>query len=136
MSAAGRCGSGARVRAKGKGGTVEIDYADPVQLDALLERLGVAGSWVTVKLDGKGHVGGTLAPPAVAAPPSLRKSRRPIPPPCGLSVLIWAPHVRRWGQRLQEAPRGASRQVRRSPTGAEGAGGARYAGQPEEAVSR
>ncbi|MFO0934112.1 MAG: ParB/RepB/Spo0J family partition protein [Planctomycetota bacterium] len=29
-----------RVRSHGKGGTIEIDYADPVQLDALLDRLG------------------------------------------------------------------------------------------------
>lgn len=29
-----------RLRGRGKGGTIEIDYADPVQLDALLDRLG------------------------------------------------------------------------------------------------
>ncbi len=45
-------------------GDVEVDGVD---LAEILERVGVAGSWVTVKLDGKGHVGGTLAPPSVAA---------------------------------------------------------------------
>ena len=29
-----------RVKARGKAGTIEIDYADPVQLDAILDRLG------------------------------------------------------------------------------------------------
>jgi ParB family chromosome partitioning protein len=29
-----------RVRGRGKGGTIEIDYTDPVQLDAILDRLG------------------------------------------------------------------------------------------------
>lgn len=29
-----------RVRARGKGGTIEIDYADPIQLDAILDKLG------------------------------------------------------------------------------------------------
>jgi translocation and assembly module TamB len=43
----------------------ELDAAG-VDLAEILERLGIAGSWVTVKLDGKGKVGGTLAPPAVA----------------------------------------------------------------------
>lgn len=31
-----------RVRARGKGGTIEIDYADPIGLDALLDRLGAS----------------------------------------------------------------------------------------------
>lgn len=35
-------GTGVRLRAKGKGGVVEIDYADAVQLDALLDRWGVS----------------------------------------------------------------------------------------------
>lgn len=63
---------GGRVTGKGS-----VAYRLPVRLDAdvdlagvdlaeILERLGVSGSWVTVKLDGKGRVGGTLAPPAVA----------------------------------------------------------------------
>ncbi|HEY6006679.1 MAG TPA: translocation/assembly module TamB, partial [Anaeromyxobacter sp.] len=63
---------GGRVTGKGS-----VGYRLPVRLDAdvdlagvdlaeILERLGVGGSWVTVKLDGKGRVGGTLSPPAVA----------------------------------------------------------------------
>ncbi len=32
--------SAVRVRARGKGGTIEIDYADAIQLDAILDRLG------------------------------------------------------------------------------------------------
>jgi translocation and assembly module TamB len=37
-----------------------------VDLAEILDRVGVDGSWVTVKLDGKGRVGGTLAPIALA----------------------------------------------------------------------
>ena len=54
-----------------------VGYRLPIPIDAdvelggvdlaeILERLGVAGSWVTVRLEGKGRVGGTLSPPAVA----------------------------------------------------------------------
>jgi translocation and assembly module TamB len=42
---------------------VELDGVD---LAEILERLDVTGSWVTVKLDAKGRVGGTLSPPSVA----------------------------------------------------------------------
>lgn len=42
---------------------VELDGVD---LAEILERVDVAGSWVTVRLEGKGRVGGTLAPPSVA----------------------------------------------------------------------
>ncbi|HET7825651.1 MAG TPA: translocation/assembly module TamB, partial [Anaeromyxobacter sp.] len=63
---------GGRVTGKGS-----VGYRLPVRLDAdvdlagvdlaeILERLKVVGSWVSVKLDGKGRVGGTLSPPAVA----------------------------------------------------------------------
>ncbi|HET8542662.1 MAG TPA: translocation/assembly module TamB domain-containing protein [Anaeromyxobacter sp.] len=43
----------------------EVDL-DGVDLAEILERVDVAGSWVTVKLDGKGRLGGTLAPPSLA----------------------------------------------------------------------
>ncbi len=47
---------------------IEADVElDGVDLAEIFERLGVTGSWVTVKLDGKARVGGTLAPPSVAA---------------------------------------------------------------------
>ncbi|HEY6097989.1 MAG TPA: translocation/assembly module TamB domain-containing protein, partial [Anaeromyxobacter sp.] len=63
---------GGRVTGRGS-----VGYRLPVPIDAdldvggvdlaeILERLGIPGSWVTVKLDGKGRVGGTLSPPAVA----------------------------------------------------------------------
>ena len=42
---------------------VELDGVD---LAEILERVAVGGSWVTVKLDAKGRVGGTLAPPSIA----------------------------------------------------------------------
>jgi translocation and assembly module TamB len=64
---------GGRVVAKGSVGFLlpvpleaEADL-EGVDLAEVLERLSVAGSWVTVKLDGKGKVGGTLSPPAVTA---------------------------------------------------------------------
>lgn len=63
---------GGRVSARGTVGyrlPVPIDAdveLDGVDLAEILERVSVAGSWVTVKLDGKGRVGGTLSPPAVA----------------------------------------------------------------------
>ncbi|HEX9051085.1 MAG TPA: translocation/assembly module TamB domain-containing protein [Anaeromyxobacter sp.] len=56
-------------------GTVGLAMPVPIEADVelggvdlaeILERVRVTGSWVTVKLDGKGHVGGTLAPPNVA----------------------------------------------------------------------
>jgi translocation and assembly module TamB len=37
-----------------------------VDLAEILERVGIDGAWVTVKLDGAGRIGGTLAPPALA----------------------------------------------------------------------
>jgi len=42
---------------------VELDGVD---LAEVLERVDVTGSWVTVRLDGKGRLGGTLAPPSLA----------------------------------------------------------------------
>lgn len=43
----------------------EVDL-EGVDLAEVLERVDIPGSWVTVKLDGKGRIGGTLAPPSVA----------------------------------------------------------------------
>jgi translocation and assembly module TamB len=40
----------------------EVESAG-VDLAEVLDRLGVTGPWVTVRLDGKGHVAGTLSPP-------------------------------------------------------------------------
>ena len=59
------------------GGRGTIGYRLPVPIEAdvdlsgvdlaeILERVGVAGSWVTVKLDARGRLGGSLSPPAVA----------------------------------------------------------------------
>ncbi len=42
---------------------VEVDGVD---LAEILERVDVGGAWVTVRLDAKGRLGGTLSPPAVA----------------------------------------------------------------------
>jgi translocation and assembly module TamB len=63
---------GGRVSARGTVGyrlPVPIDAEvelDGVDLAEILERVSIGGSWVTVKLDAKGRVGGTLSPPAVA----------------------------------------------------------------------
>jgi translocation and assembly module TamB len=54
-----------------------VGLALPVALDAdvevqgvdlaeILERVGIDGAWVTVKLDGNGKIGGTLSPPSLA----------------------------------------------------------------------
>ena len=46
---------------------IEADVeAEGVDLAEVLERLDIGGSWVSVKLTGKGSVGGTLVPPALA----------------------------------------------------------------------
>jgi translocation and assembly module TamB len=67
-----------RVAVAGDGGTVvahgtvrlargvpidaEVD-AGGVDLAEVLDRLGVTGPWITARLDGKGHIAGTLSPP-------------------------------------------------------------------------
>ncbi len=63
---------GGRITARGKVGyrlpvpiDAEVDV-DGVDLAEILERVSIAGSWVTVKLEGKGRVGGTLSPPVIA----------------------------------------------------------------------
>lgn len=43
----------------------EVDAAG-VDLAEVLDRLGVKGPWITVKLDGKGRIAGTLSPPQLA----------------------------------------------------------------------
>ncbi len=50
-----------------RGLPIEADVeAQGVDLADVLARLGVAGSWVSVRLDGKAHVGGTLSPLEIA----------------------------------------------------------------------
>jgi translocation and assembly module TamB len=60
IAARGSVGLSAGVRLDAQ---VEVEGVD---LAEILERVGVEGSWVTVKLDGRGRVGGTLDPVALA----------------------------------------------------------------------
>lgn len=63
---------GGRVTGRGKVGLalpvpIEAELeTEGIDLAEVLERLDIGGSWVSVGIDGKGKIGGTLVPPALA----------------------------------------------------------------------